>query len=415
MATIDSVKLPDNSTYDLTDNYSGYAKKVAGATTDDLASLTATGDLADSGKKLSDLVLKSDVVDNLISTATNKPLSANQGRLIAGNLAANENVYGAKNRNVYPYKDTTKTENGVTFTDNGNGTITVSAASYPYTVSSDTTFYCSNFLDNEFEAGTWTLNGSPVVSDDVFVGYVVHYGGEYLSYLDKGQEVTFTQAVDTDDVAIIITLKSGYVLAGALLFKPMLRDARILDPTFVPYAQTNLQLTNDKAERADLATLDLTGTTNSTGSTINEGVYFYLNGVYCKAKTSIANGATFTLNTNYEEVTVGGDLKKITDTVNYHNSFIPIQQYVQTQSSIMYSLSRGIYIVSVWQGGSVNDFSGLWIAYISNYTGGCSVAPLVTPTIPDIVLSVSANALTITNNNTTYTFDTSVMLINGYM
>ena len=251
-----------------------------------------------------------DVVDNLISPATNKPLSANQGRLVADNLAADEES-GAKNRNVYPYKDTTKTENGVTFTDNGNGTITVSAASYPYTVSSDTTFYCSNFLDNEFKAGTWTLNGSPIVSNDVFVGYILHYGGEYLSYLDKGQEVTFTQAVDTDDVAIVITLKSGYVLAGALLFKPMIRDARIIDPTFVPFAETNLQLTQNKAERNDLSTIHATGSTNTTGAQINAGTFFYLNGQFCKALTNIAVNATFTLNTNFKVDSVGEEIKAV--------------------------------------------------------------------------------------------------------
>ena len=60
------------------------------------------------------------------------------------------------------------------------------------------------------------------------------------------------------------------------------------------------------ARKADLTNLDLTGTTNTTGSTISSGTYFYLNGVLVRAKTAIASGATFTLNTNYEVVTVGG-------------------------------------------------------------------------------------------------------------
>ena len=292
----------------LRDNSSTYAFNI-NLTVSSTSNITVVGTTAAA-------LYTTDIVDNLTSTATDKPLSANMGRVVADNLAANEES-GAKNRNVYPYKDTTKTENGVTFIDNGNGTITVSAASYPYTVPSDTVFVCSYFMDNEFKAGTWTLNGSPVVSDDVYVNYVVHYGGEYLNYLDKGQEVTFTQAVDTKDAALVVILKSGYVLAGALLFKPMLRDARILDNTFVPYAKTNQQLTADKAERSDLATLNLTGSTNSTGSTINAGTYFYLNGSYCKAKTSIANGATFTLNTNYEEVTVGGEINAVNDSISH--------------------------------------------------------------------------------------------------
>ena len=124
MAIIDSVKLPDNSTYEVADNYSGYAKKVSSATTDDLASLTATGDLADSGKKLSDLVLKSDVKDVLNSTSTTDPLSANQGRVLNENVEAIVDVYGAKNQldddNCFAIDDMDKS--GHTFTSNNTDT-----------------------------------------------------------------------------------------------------------------------------------------------------------------------------------------------------------------------------------------------------------------------------------------------------
>ena len=60
-----------------------------------------------------------------------------------------------------------------------------------------------------------------------------------------------------------------------------------------------------KANKADLTNLDLTGTTNSTGSTISAGTYFYLNGTLVRAKVDIASGATFTLNTNYEIISDG--------------------------------------------------------------------------------------------------------------
>ena len=56
----------------------------------------------------------------------------------------------------------------------------------------------------------------------------------------------------------------------------------------------------------DLTDIIATGPTNATGNTITSGLYFYLDGVLCKAKSDIANGATFTLNTNYEVVTAGG-------------------------------------------------------------------------------------------------------------
>ena len=59
------------------------------------------------------------------------------------------------------------------------------------------------------------------------------------------------------------------------------------------------------ARKADLTNLDLTGTTNTTGSAITGGTFFYLNGTLVRAKTAIASGATFTLNTNYEVVPNG--------------------------------------------------------------------------------------------------------------
>lgn len=65
-------------------------------------------------------------------------------------------------------------------------------------------------------------------------------------------------------------------------------------------------------EATGLTSIQTTGATNTTGSTINAGTYFYLNGVLVRAKANIANGASYTLNTNYEVVTAGAlnDLEK---------------------------------------------------------------------------------------------------------
>ena len=60
-----------------------------------------------------------------------------------------------------------------------------------------------------------------------------------------------------------------------------------------------------KADKTDLASIQITGSTNDTGATITSGTYFYLNDTLVRAKTDIANGATLTLNTNYEVITAG--------------------------------------------------------------------------------------------------------------
>ena len=64
------------------------------------------------------------------------------------------------------------------------------------------------------------------------------------------------------------------------------------------------------ASKSDLTDIFESGTTASRA--ISAGTYFYLNGVLVRAIATIASGATFTLNTNYEVVTAGAlnDLKK---------------------------------------------------------------------------------------------------------
>ena len=59
-----------------------------------------------------------------------------------------------KNILPYPYAEATKTENGLTFTNNGDGTITVKG-----TASADTTFnLCTDLV---LTAGTYTFSGCP--------------------------------------------------------------------------------------------------------------------------------------------------------------------------------------------------------------------------------------------------------------
>lgn len=66
-----------------------------------------------------------------------------------------------------------------------------------------------------------------------------------------------------------------------------------------------------KANKVDLTALSTGGTTNTTGSTITAGTYFYLNGEFVRAKTDIAANAQYTLNTNYEKVVIGNELIRL--------------------------------------------------------------------------------------------------------
>ena len=235
-----------------------------------------------------------DIVDNLTTADATKVLSANMGHTLGENVEAIVDVYGAKN--LLPVDATTQTVDTVLFTIDENKVITINgtaSTSFAITLSSGVKIKSGNYA---FSMGSEGVNN---------LLELINTSPAYDIYIVD--ETIINIPNDLDSATFRLWVNGGDTYNDVKIY-PMLRDARITDPTFVPPAKTNLQLTNDKAERADLATLNLTGSTNTTGSTINEGVYFYLNGSYCKAKTSIANGATFTLNTNFEVVSVGGEI-----------------------------------------------------------------------------------------------------------
>ena len=68
---------------------------------------------------------------------------------------------------------------------------------------------------------------------------------------------------------------------------------------------------------AEMTSLYVTGSTNNTGSTIHDRTYFYLNGNYCKALANIADGATFTLNTNYKITTASEEVEALNQKTNF--------------------------------------------------------------------------------------------------
>lgn len=61
-----------------------------------------------------------------------------------------------------------------------------------------------------------------------------------------------------------------------------------------------VEVNGKSAKSADLTSISESGSTASQA--ISTGTYFYLDGTLVRAKTAIASGATFTLNTNYEVV-----------------------------------------------------------------------------------------------------------------
>ena len=259
MADIESVRLPDNSTFNIKD----------------ATALHGT-----------------DVVDNRTSTATDKPLSANQGHLMADNLAVNEES-GAKNllRN-----DAKSSTGDVTFTVNSDKSVTVNGTS-------------SGVIQYDLQGNTYkTLaelglkaNTPYILSGGVGTGAGVRLsaGGAWSNIYAADTEVTFTVTDPSYTYRPQIYIGSGVTLNN-VTFKPMIRDARILDNTYAPYAENNVQLTKKTSGLSNKNLID-----NPCFSVNQRGATTITSG-YGADRWMLAGGTSATFGTN--QVTVTGAL-----------------------------------------------------------------------------------------------------------
>ena len=118
------------------------------------------------------------------------------------------------------------------------------------------------------------------------------------------------------------------------------------------------------AGTSDISSIIATGSTNTTGSAISSGTYFYLNGVLCRAISNIATGATFTLNTNYLPISVGEALTSL------NSNLLKLDDYVMgTNVDIKgYNSSSNKYTAPHFGIVSLRVASGQQ-AYVSGITG----------------------------------------------
>lgn len=166
---------------------------------------------------------------------------------------------GAKNLLLYPYYETTKTSNGVTFTDNGDGTITVNGTAS----GGNAIFLCVNyqtesqnlFSNIEIDAPLMFTGCPSGGSSDTYhiqIAFSVGSGAWQGGGIDTGSGKLCMPISGQTHYHIYtcrIIVKEGTTLNNAL-FKPMLRLASDTDPTWQPYAKTNKELTDDIASLA---------------------------------------------------------------------------------------------------------------------------------------------------------------------
>lgn len=160
-----------------------------------------------------------------------------------------QNILGAKNLLPYPYKETTLTRNGITFTDNGDGSITVNG-----TATSDAMIALSDYLTKEQFDALNILNIPLIISK----GNLESQTGVWINGYNNTtyvKSIGITQGSNNTESQPFIVDFNGYnrvqfglnVATGKTVsnvkYYPMLRLADVEDDTWTPYAKTNRELT----------------------------------------------------------------------------------------------------------------------------------------------------------------------------
>lgn len=131
-----------------------------------------------------------------------------------------------KNLLPYPYQNTTKTANGITFTDNGDGTITVNG-----TATANAQFLLTSSLPNSEWVGR-VINGSPSGSGLKVTAQVYGSPWTQFSVSRNGADSTITDS-GYENIRFLLQVDSGKTVNN-VVFKPMIRLS-VESSTYEPY------------------------------------------------------------------------------------------------------------------------------------------------------------------------------------
>lgn len=126
---------------------------------------------------------------------------------------------GGKNLLRYPYYETTKTMNGITFTDNGDGTITANG-----TATDMATFGAKSWNENICESGTYYVSGCPAggSGNTYYVKFAAKYNEEtIIDAIDYGRGFKIDAPNGIDKFYAYFIITAGTTVTD-LVFKPQL-------------------------------------------------------------------------------------------------------------------------------------------------------------------------------------------------
>ena len=190
-------------------------------------------------------------------------------------------MLGSRNLLNYPYYQTTRTNNGITFTDNGDGTITANG-----TATAVASFYTGHTTNQPtpLDDGRYVLSGCPSGGGS----------GAYWVYAIDGESNTIATdygdgaAFDSEGgiCAVGIRIANGTTVSN-LTFKPMIRPAACEEDEWVPYGKVKVE-----ARGKNLLTLAAEKTNAGVAFTPDEAKGGVLNGTATASLWAVLGSAT---------------------------------------------------------------------------------------------------------------------------
>lgn len=235
-----------------------------------LADYATNADHAMNAGTVNNHTVDSDVPANAVFTdTTNSDVTASGNPVqmdnLQGGVPFSEMVVSGKNLLKYPYADTTKTVNGITFTDNGDGTITVNG-----TATANTTF--TLFNNYMYKSGVnYVISGCPNGDGSA---YKLKGNAEGANADDVGNGKSFLFEKDTDCSICILIYRNATV--DNLVFRPQLE----LGPAPTAYEPpiTGRELTLAVSGKNLINNIQTTGTVVGVTVTKNDDGTVTING-----------------------------------------------------------------------------------------------------------------------------------------
>ena len=195
----------------------------------------------------------------------------------------------SKNIIPYPYIDTTRTSNGITWTDNGDGTVTANG-----TATADA-FFRFSYAVVPYKTGDYILSGCPSGGSGKTY-YIYTYDGAARPATDYGFSNAYSKIAVYDSAktySVYAMIAKGAV-ANNLVFKPQLEYGAIAS-TYTPYVP-DLTSATVKVGRSPIDSKALVYTPNADGTV--SGVTSLASSMTISGSTGVIVDVTYSRDTN---------------------------------------------------------------------------------------------------------------------